>query len=62
MDELVEAIKVLAWRWVLNRLNLPACMFYEWIWNSCGNGALLMRILVAVPWAVRLLYAAVLLF
>lgn len=34
IEEVVEAIKALAWRWVLNRLNLPACMFYEWNWNS----------------------------
>jgi hypothetical protein len=33
IEEVVKAIKVLAWRWVLNRLNLPACMFYEWTWN-----------------------------
>jgi len=33
IDEVGEAIKVLAWRWVLNRLNLLACMFYEWTWH-----------------------------
>ena len=33
VDALVEDIKVLAWRWWLDRSNSPACMFYEWIWN-----------------------------
>lgn len=33
VDEVVEAIKVLAWRWVLSRLNLPVCLFKEWTWN-----------------------------
>jgi hypothetical protein len=31
--ELVEAIKVLSWRWTLNLLQVPACLFYEWSWN-----------------------------
>jgi hypothetical protein len=25
-DEMVEDIKVLAWRWVLSRLNFPVCL------------------------------------
>jgi len=29
-DELVEEVKVLPWRWVLGRFNVPACLFYEW--------------------------------
>lgn len=33
VDELVEEVKVLSWRWTLNRINIPACMFYEWCWN-----------------------------
>jgi len=33
VDELVEEIKVLSWRWHLDRSNSPACMFYEWHWN-----------------------------
>lgn len=32
-DELVEEVKVLSWRWLLCRLNTPACMFYEWSWS-----------------------------
>jgi hypothetical protein len=31
--ELVEEVKVLSWRWVLGRFNIPACMFYEWCWS-----------------------------
>jgi hypothetical protein len=31
-DELVEEVKVMSWRWLLGRLNTPACMYYEWSW------------------------------
>lgn len=33
IDDMVEDIKVLAWRWVLSRLKLPVCLYYEWTWN-----------------------------
>jgi len=33
VDEIVEKIKVLSWRWVLSRTITPACLFYEWCWN-----------------------------
>jgi len=33
IDEMVEDIEVLVCRWVLSRLNLPVCLFYEWMWN-----------------------------
>jgi len=33
VEEIVEAIKVLLWRWTLSRLKVPACLFYEWCWN-----------------------------
>jgi len=26
-DELVEEVKVMSWRWVLERFNIPACMY-----------------------------------
>lgn len=29
-DELVEEIKVLSWRWMLERMNIPMCLYYEW--------------------------------
>lgn len=32
-EALLESIKVLAWRWCFGRMNLPACLFYEWNWN-----------------------------
>lgn len=32
-DELVEDIKVLSWRWFLNRTCASACLFYEWLWD-----------------------------
>lgn len=28
-EEIVEEIKVLSWRWVLSRMSIPACLFYE---------------------------------
>lgn len=33
IEEIVEKIKVLSWRWSLTRLKIPTCMFYEWCWN-----------------------------
>ena len=33
IEEVVENIKVLSWRWMLTRLTVPACLFYEWCWN-----------------------------
>lgn len=33
VDELVEEIKVLSWRWLLERTLTPCCLFYEWCWN-----------------------------
>lgn len=33
VDELVEEIKVLSWRWMLERMNTPVCLYYEWCWN-----------------------------
>jgi len=33
VEELVEDIKVLSWRWLLNRTCASACLFYEWHWN-----------------------------
>lgn len=37
VDEIVEEIIMLSWRWCLARLKIPACLFYEWWWNpiSC---------------------------
>lgn len=33
VDDIVENVKVLSWRWVLGRTHLPACLFFEWCWN-----------------------------
>jgi len=33
VDELVEEIKVLSWRWLLHRTHSLSCLFYEWSWN-----------------------------
>lgn len=37
VDEIVEEIKMLSWRWSLARLKMPVCLYYEWRWNpiSC---------------------------
>jgi hypothetical protein len=31
--ELVEAIKVLSWRWSAERLKIHPCLYYEWVWD-----------------------------
>jgi hypothetical protein len=38
--EVVDEIKVTSWKWGLSRLNLPACLFYEWSWDpgDCLTG------------------------
>jgi hypothetical protein len=33
VDVIVENVKVLAWRWMLSRMTIPACLFFEWCWN-----------------------------
>jgi hypothetical protein len=38
--DLVDAIKVLSWKWSLARLKLMPCLFYEWSWDP---GDCLMR-------------------
>jgi hypothetical protein len=31
--EVVEEVKVLSWRWSVDRLNISPCLFYEWAWD-----------------------------
>lgn len=33
VEKIVEEIKVMSWRWMLNRTHNSACMFYEWCWH-----------------------------
>lgn len=33
VDVMVEEVKVLAWKWVMNRMTIPVCLFFEWCWN-----------------------------
>lgn len=33
VEEMVEEIKVLSWRWMLMRLKVLPCLFYEWNWD-----------------------------
>jgi len=33
VEDTVEAVKVVSWRWFLSRLKVTACLFYEWCWN-----------------------------
>jgi hypothetical protein len=37
LDDIVELIKVLSWRWSLARLKMSPCLLYEWKWDpkSC---------------------------
>jgi len=30
---IVKEIKLLSWRWSLERLKIPGCLYYEWCWN-----------------------------
>jgi len=32
VEEIVEEIKVLSWRWMMGMRDTPVCMFYEWKW------------------------------
>jgi len=33
VDELVEEIKMLSWRWMLELTHTPYCLFCGWCWN-----------------------------
>jgi len=33
VEKMVEEIKELSWRWVLTRLKVSPCLFYEWNWD-----------------------------
>jgi hypothetical protein len=33
VDDVVDEVKVLAWRWVLGRIRIPACLYFEWCWD-----------------------------
>lgn len=33
VGDMVDDIKVVSWRWALDRISMPPCMFYEWCWN-----------------------------
>jgi len=37
--QIVDGIKMLSWKWSLERLNLFPCLFYEWCWDmgDCLN-------------------------
>lgn len=60
VEEVVEDVKVLLWRWCLSWLQGPACLFYECHWNPkacllCYSAVFSrLRLWYAVP-AVRLL-------
>jgi hypothetical protein len=32
-DGVIEAIKLLSWRWGISRHKIPICLFYEWCWD-----------------------------
>jgi len=33
VEQIVEEVKFLSWRWVLKRMNISVCLYYEWCWN-----------------------------
>lgn len=33
LEEVIDAIKLLSWRWGLSRHKIPICLFYEWCWD-----------------------------
>jgi cellulose synthase/poly-beta-1,6-N-acetylglucosamine synthase-like glycosyltransferase len=33
LEEVVEAIKLISWRWGLSRHKIPICLYYEWCWD-----------------------------
>jgi len=33
VDVIVEEVKVLAWKWVMYRMYILVCLFFEWCWN-----------------------------
>ncbi|AES93778.1 hypothetical protein MTR_5g007390 [Medicago truncatula] len=33
VQEVVEEIKMLSWKWNLSRLKIQVCLFYEWCWD-----------------------------
>jgi hypothetical protein len=32
-EEVINAIKMLSWRWGLSRHKIPVCLYYEWCWD-----------------------------
>jgi hypothetical protein len=33
VDDVVEEVKVLSWRWLLSRTKTKTCLYYEWCWD-----------------------------
>lgn len=33
MDDIMEEVKVLSWRWTCSRMHIPTCLIFEWRWN-----------------------------
>jgi len=33
VDDMVEEVKVISWKWSLTRLKISTCMFYKLCWN-----------------------------
>lgn len=31
--EMLEEVKLLSWKWGMERLKIASCLFYEWCWN-----------------------------
>lgn len=39
IEDMVEEVKILSWKWSLRRLKVCPYLFYEWCWNpdDCLN-------------------------
>jgi hypothetical protein len=46
-EEVVDAIKLISWRWGLSRHKIPICLYYEWCWDP--------KIMFAFRWWVGML-------
>lgn len=33
VEDVVDDIKRLSWKWSLSRLKIQPCMYYEWLWD-----------------------------
>jgi hypothetical protein len=52
-DEIVDEIKVVSWFWVLSRLKIASCLYYEWSavnWELAGRFSAVVGFLLCSSW------------